>query len=44
MNKNNAKYKNQGAHVIVSLFSVINNKPCVLLINRTNYPFTNLFC
>lgn len=41
MDKKNPLYKNQGAHVIMALFSIINNKPNVLLINRTNFPFTN---
>lgn len=41
MDKENVLYKNQGAHVNIALFSVIDNKPKVLLINRTNQPFKN---
>ena len=41
MDKNNILYKNQGAHVIISLFTVIDNKPKILLINRTNQPYKN---
>lgn len=41
MQKNNPLYKNQGAHVIVCLLTVDDNKFKVLLIKRKNQPFEN---
>ena len=43
MEKNNPLYKNQGIHLISSIFTVDNGEVKVLLINRKNEPFKNMW-
>ncbi|MDD2203390.1 MAG: NUDIX domain-containing protein [Bacilli bacterium] len=43
MKANNPLYKNQGIHVIISLFTVEKGVTKVLLIKRKNLPYTNMW-
>lgn len=43
MEKNNPLYKNQGIHLITSIFTVEDGNVKVLLINRKNEPFKNMW-
>ena len=43
MEKNNPLYKNQGIHLITSIFTVEDGKVKVLLIRRSNEPFKDMW-
>ena len=43
MKKSNSLYKNQGIHVISSIFTVSNGEVKVLLIKRKNNPYNNMW-
>lgn len=43
MEKNNPLYKNQGIHLITTIFTVEDGEVKVLLINRKNEPFKNMW-